>query len=75
MCNEEITYEQVLEYCRKRNLALVDQALLRRYVPVSAAIPKKWIRVYAEQICWGDEQTVINDMVEQWEQENENIQV
>lgn len=28
MNNEEITYEQVMEYCRKRNYALVDREYL-----------------------------------------------
>jgi len=28
MSNDEITYEQVLEYCKKRNYALIDREFL-----------------------------------------------
>ena len=43
MSNEEITYEQVLEYCKKRNLDLVDHAFLVRLYNNREAIPIEWI--------------------------------
>lgn len=79
MSNEEITYEQVMEYCKKRNLDLVDHAFLVRLYNNRKAIPKEWIKNYASHKAskdlidcywhfWEDD---VLKMMADWEKENE----
>ena len=69
MSNEEITYEQVLEYCKKRNLDLVDHAFLVRLYNNREAIPIEWIVNWLNKsnrhYCDTDQ------MLLDWEKENE----
>ena len=70
MSNEEITYEQVMEYCRKRNLDLIDHAFLIRLYNNRKAIPVEWI----EEWGWKNgmsESMSLRVMIDDWEKENE----
>lgn len=69
MSNEEITYKQVMEYCEKRNLALIDYALLVRLYNNGKAIPVEWIK---DWLKWGNYIIAnVEDMLKAWEKENE----
>ena len=81
MSNEEITYEQVVEYCKKRNLDLIDHAFLIRLYNNRKSIPIGWIKNYArhkaskgftEIDCyWQYWEEDVLKMVTEWEKENE----
>lgn len=80
MSNEEITYEQVLEYCKKRNLGLIDNEFLIRLYNHRDAIPVEWIkhwclkhyptypRIITKELL---KKTETWRMIEDWEEENE----
>lgn len=79
MSNEEITYEQVLEYCKKRNLDLVDHAFLVRLYNNGKAIPVEWFIDKEKKIFSKSEMTrfdwqmveVIDKLLDDyWEAEN-----
>ena len=69
MSNEEITYEQVMEYCGKRNLVLIDYALLLKLYNNGNAIPVEWIKDWLKKrkYCIAN----VEDLLEDWEAKNE----
>ena len=76
MSNEEITYEQVVEYCKKRNLDLIDHAFLIRLYNNRKSIPIEWIEKYKRVRGWEvtvTTQNAIDNMLNAWEKENENM--
>ena len=77
MRNEEISYEQVLKYCEQRNLVLIDYEFLIRLYNNKKAIPVEWIKEWYKKALsksgfMGDEMVSVEDLLEDWEKENEN---
>ena len=81
MSNEEITYEQVMEYCKKRCLDLIDHEFLVRLYNNREAIPVEWIKRYASKKSADDEMDCywhfweedVLKMIDEWEEENATI--
>lgn len=69
----EITYEQVMEYCKKRCLDLIDHAFLVRLYNNRETIPVEWIRKWISERndfpTMPYNQHILN-MLEDWEKEN-----
>lgn len=68
---KEITYEQVLDYCKKRNYTLVDNSLWQKIVsdPLNKSIPIKWIINYTWGADTHEEKQALRKMYMRWEDE------